>query len=345
MTVVVVPSLGGASAVARPPGPPGPPGWSPLLAVVADGDRRVLQVSSWVGGTGQPPVSGLYLGPNGFTPNIFQALDVRGLRGFPGDAATIEIGEVTTLPPGEPATVVNVGTDAAAVLDIAIPQGATGDIEGLTAAAIIAALTYTPANKAGETFTGAIGVTGAAGTDRGASFRTGAALRWTIGANSQAEAGADTGSDFYLSRFDDAGAPIDAPFQVTRATGVAAFAKLPTLALDGPPLGYRGLPANDQPNDYTLTASDLGGMVRHNHATGHAYTIPPASSVPWVVGDAIVVVNLDAGGAVALTEGAGVTLVQAGTTTTGNRMLAVNGQATLTYVDADRWSVVGAGVT
>lgn len=30
-------------------------GWSPSFAVVADGERRVLQVASWQGGTGDPP--------------------------------------------------------------------------------------------------------------------------------------------------------------------------------------------------------------------------------------------------------------------------------------------------
>ncbi|MES2463967.1 MAG: hypothetical protein V4671_25635, partial [Armatimonadota bacterium] len=49
-----------------------------------------------------------------------------GEDGQDGAAATIEIGTVTTLAPGEPATVENVGNENAAVLDFAIPQGAQG---------------------------------------------------------------------------------------------------------------------------------------------------------------------------------------------------------------------------
>lgn len=43
-----------------------------------------------------------------------------------GEAATIEVGTVTTLPPGSPATVQNVGTPNAAIFDFAIPEGEAG---------------------------------------------------------------------------------------------------------------------------------------------------------------------------------------------------------------------------
>ena len=44
-----------------------------------------------------------------------------------GDAATITVGETTTLPQGSPATVENVGTSAAAILNFGIPKGDKGD--------------------------------------------------------------------------------------------------------------------------------------------------------------------------------------------------------------------------
>lgn len=143
---ITAPARGSASAVARPPGPRGEPGpqgfngWTPVLAVVDDGARRVLQVVAWTGGGGDAPAGGQYLGEAGFVSDIALAMEIRGLPGTPGAAATIEINSVTTLPPGEPATIVNVGTDTAALLDIAIPQGATGDIDGLTKAAVETAL-------------------------------------------------------------------------------------------------------------------------------------------------------------------------------------------------------------
>lgn len=47
--------------------------------------------------------------------------------GDPGTAATIEIGSVTTLPAGSPATVVNAGTENAAEFQFGIPEGGKGD--------------------------------------------------------------------------------------------------------------------------------------------------------------------------------------------------------------------------
>jgi hypothetical protein len=46
--------------------------------------------------------------------------------GEPGDSATVAIGTVTTLPPGSPATVANVGTASAVILDFGIPMGIAG---------------------------------------------------------------------------------------------------------------------------------------------------------------------------------------------------------------------------
>jgi hypothetical protein len=66
-------------------GPPvsfvGQKGWSPSLNTVEDGDRIVLQVSDWFGGQGTKPDSGEYLGPLGFTSDISQATNIRGLTG------------------------------------------------------------------------------------------------------------------------------------------------------------------------------------------------------------------------------------------------------------------------
>lgn len=50
-----------------------------------------------------------------------------GAAGADGDAATIEIGQVTTLAPNQPAFVQNVGSSTAAIFDIGIPKGEKGD--------------------------------------------------------------------------------------------------------------------------------------------------------------------------------------------------------------------------
>lgn len=64
--------------------PPGLDGWTPILAVVSDGERRVLQVVDWTGGTGTKPNTGLYVGPAGLVAAIGDAVDIRGAQGPAG---------------------------------------------------------------------------------------------------------------------------------------------------------------------------------------------------------------------------------------------------------------------
>lgn len=54
------------------------PGWSPQLAAIEDGERRVHQVIGWVGGAGEEPPAGQYIGAGGFVADIVYAIDVRG---------------------------------------------------------------------------------------------------------------------------------------------------------------------------------------------------------------------------------------------------------------------------
>jgi hypothetical protein len=66
-------------------GAQGQKGWSPVLAVVTDGTRRVFQVSDWVGGAGTKPAVGQYIGTTGLTSVIGDAIDVRGTTGATGN--------------------------------------------------------------------------------------------------------------------------------------------------------------------------------------------------------------------------------------------------------------------
>ncbi|WP_010546002.1 gp53-like domain-containing protein [Sphingomonas elodea] len=94
---------------------------------------------------------------------------------------------------------------------------------------IPARLGYTPANRAGDTFTGNIALAGAgsnifyfesvAGAFSFLRFQRSGRVRWDVGMNASAEAGGATGSDFFINRFDDAGNVIDTPFLMYRATG------------------------------------------------------------------------------------------------------------------------------
>ncbi|MFD2030211.1 hypothetical protein ACFSKM_07730 [Ancylobacter dichloromethanicus] len=59
-------------------------GWTPILAVVADGERRVMRVSDWTGGFGPKPPVGVYLGETGLVANVALATDIRGPRSVGG---------------------------------------------------------------------------------------------------------------------------------------------------------------------------------------------------------------------------------------------------------------------
>ena len=55
-------------------------GWSPILALVADGDREVLKLVGWTGGAGTKPTINTvncYIGINGFT-DAANAVDIKG---------------------------------------------------------------------------------------------------------------------------------------------------------------------------------------------------------------------------------------------------------------------------
>ncbi|MGY1490708.1 SGNH/GDSL hydrolase family protein [Methylobacillus pratensis] len=62
-------------------GLPGADAWTAIEAIVEDGERRVKQVVDWVGGTGEKPATGMYVGPEGYVALASQATDVRGPAG------------------------------------------------------------------------------------------------------------------------------------------------------------------------------------------------------------------------------------------------------------------------
>lgn len=72
----------------------------------------------------------------------------------------------------------------------------------------------------------ALNLTGAAGATRATTLQTAGVARWQYGAGTGAEAGSNAGSDFYVNRFNDAGAYIDTPMQIVRSTGVVSMTSL-----------------------------------------------------------------------------------------------------------------------
>lgn len=59
----------------------GSAGWSPVFAVISDGERRVLQVVDWIGGTNAKPATGDYIGTTGYVSTIGSGVDIRGPAG------------------------------------------------------------------------------------------------------------------------------------------------------------------------------------------------------------------------------------------------------------------------
>lgn len=99
--------------------------------------------------------------------------------------------------------------------------------------------------KAGDTMTGDLSISKAspvlalnrpaAGTVAALRGRVGGLDRWTVEpGNGTAEGGANAGSDFAIARFSDAGAYIDSPLLVSRATGVATFNAIPVGPASNP---------------------------------------------------------------------------------------------------------------
>lgn len=101
-------------------------GWTPVLAVVEDDERRVLQIVDWAGGDEEKPATGLYVGGAGLVADIGDALDIRGALGPVGPANTLAKGTVTTGDPGSEADFSITGDAPSQTLSLTIPRGDTG---------------------------------------------------------------------------------------------------------------------------------------------------------------------------------------------------------------------------
>jgi hypothetical protein len=112
-------------------------------------------------------------------------------------------------------------------------------------------------------------------------------------------------------------------------TSVAAGA-----TIDGVTIGYRSIPRST--TSVTAVVGDVGKCI----AVTAGITIPNST---FAAGDAISIYN-DSGSAITITAGV-TTLRLGGTTTTGNRTLAVRGLATIWFNSATEAIISGAGVS
>lgn len=112
-------------------------------------------------------------------------------------------------------------------------------------------------DKAGDTMTGPLYVSGTAGvfggaaTERIFSWATGATTRFQAVLTNAAESGSNAGSNFALRAFSDAGASLGDVFEVTRSTRKADFKVNPSIN------GSEVIKASD----YVTNASTTGSMT------------------------------------------------------------------------------------
>lgn len=140
-------------------------GWSPVLAVVSDGERRVVQVYDWTGSTGTKPAIGQYISTTGFTSNIALATDIRGATGTAGSGGTAGTAGNNGWSP-----VLSLVTDGARrVLQVYDWVGGTGSKPAT--GSYIGASGLTGVLASAVDVRGSIGATGAAGADAPSSVK------------------------------------------------------------------------------------------------------------------------------------------------------------------------------
>jgi hypothetical protein len=108
-----------------------------------------------------------------------------------------------------------------------------------------------------------------------------------------------------------------------------------TATIDGVTIGFRSIPRSTTSG--TAAVGDVGKCI----AVTAGITIPNAT---FAAGDAVSIYNNSAS-AITITQGASLTLRQAGTTNTGNRTLDARGMATIWFNSSSEAIISGAGVS
>ena len=128
------------------------------------------------------------------------------------------------------------------------------------------------------------------------------------------------------------------------ALGTPSSGTLSNATVDGTnKVGFREVPQNSQSSSYTLVLSDSGKHIYHSAGSPAAvYTIPSDSSVSFVIGTVITFINL-ATTTVTITPVD--TLIWAGSGSTGSRVLAQYGSASILKLTSTQWIITGVGLT
>jgi len=99
----------------------------------------------------------------------------------------------------------------------------------------------------------------------------------------------------------------------------------------------RAITSNSKSGAYTLSVDDVGELIN----TSSGVTVPSGT---LSAGDAITIFNSSTGD-ITITEGSSVTMYLAGSSTTGDRILAQKGVATVLCVGTDTFTILGGGLS
>ena len=160
-------------------------------------------------------------------------------------------------------------------------------------------------------------VTASAGSSRYLTFQTATAPRWTISTNGATESGSNVGSDLVITRWNDAGGLIDAPFVFTRSTGNATFGYNLTVSgtisgnvtgnVTGNVSGSSGSCTGNAASASTATSLSGGSVSATTFTASGAMTKGSAGGIPYLVA------GTDTGGAITIS-----TLAPSGTPANGD---------------------------
>lgn len=107
-------------------------------------------------------------------------------------------------------------------------------------------------------------------------------------------------------------------------------------------IGYLDQPQNIQSGNYSLSLTDRGKHLYLTNTGPQIITIPTDNIVPFNIGTTIAMFNNGTSNTTISTTG--LTVYQAGTSNTGNRILTIKGFATCLKVASNTWTIYGYGI-
>lgn len=172
------------------------------------------------------------------------------------------------------------------------------------------------------------------------TMKTSGSLRWSMGANATAEGGSNAGSNLDVVRYTDAGAVIDTPVSINRATGAVTFATKPVLPalskFKNTTTNALSIPNNafTQVTTYTNSQNVGSNFV----ASTGVYTAPAAGEYTFWAGVRLTAATIGSGNQCILGLYVNGTLVrQSGytVTATSSAALSISGSFSITLAATD----------